>query len=138
VTAGGRGGGATPLVELGSVTLAGAQIIRRKTMKRFGILILVSLLVGAVCHAEESKAPAGPSVAIRAGKVLDVRAGSYGSDQIIWIEGEKIKAIGKAAEIQKQLPAGVKIIDLSSLTVLPGLIDFPHSPDNEPADTGSC
>src|SRR5262249_51337505 len=35
----------------------------------------------------------------------------------------KIKAIGKAAEIEKQLPAGAKIIDLSRLTVLPGLID---------------
>jgi imidazolonepropionase-like amidohydrolase len=92
-------------------------------MKRFGILILISLLMGAVCHAQESKAPTGASVAIRAGKMLDVRAGSYLSDQIIWIEGEKIKAIGKAAEIQKQLPAGAKIIDLSSLTVLPGLID---------------
>jgi hypothetical protein len=101
----------------------GAQIIRRKTMGRFGILIVVSLLMGAVCHAQESKAPAGASVAIRAGKVLDVRTGNYGSDQIIWIEGEKIKAIGKAAEIQKQLPTGAKIIDLSSLTFLPGLID---------------
>jgi imidazolonepropionase-like amidohydrolase len=92
-------------------------------MKRFGILIVVSLLMGAMCHGQESKAPAGASVAIRAGKVLDVRTGNYGSDQIIWIEGEKIKAIGKAAEIQQQLPAGAKIIDLSRLTVLPGLID---------------
>jgi imidazolonepropionase-like amidohydrolase len=89
-------------------------------MGRFGILIIVSLLTGAVCHAQESKAPAEASVAVRAGKVLDVRTGNYGSDQIIWIDGEKIKAIGKAAEIQKQLPAGAKIIDLSSLTVLPG------------------
>jgi imidazolonepropionase-like amidohydrolase len=92
-------------------------------MRRLGISIVVSLLMGAVCHAQESKAPAEASVAIRAGKVLDVRTGNYGSDQIIWIEGEKIKAVGKAAEIQKQLPAGTKIIDLSSLTVLPGLID---------------
>ena len=92
-------------------------------MRRFGIFIVVSLLMGAMCQAQESKAPAGTIVAIRAGKVLDVRTGNSGSDQIIWIEGEKIKAIGKAAEIQKQLPAGAKIIDLSSLTVLPGLID---------------
>ena len=92
-------------------------------MRRFGIFIVVSLLMGAMCQAQESKAPAGTSVAIRAGKVLDVRTGNSGSDQIIWIEGEKIKAIGKAAEIQKQLPVGAKIIDLSSLTVLPGLID---------------
>jgi hypothetical protein len=32
------------------------------------------------------------------------RTGNYASDQIIWIEGEKIKAIGKATEIQKQYP----------------------------------
>ena len=91
-------------------------------MRMFGILIAVSLLMGAVGHAQE-KAPA--SSAIRAGKVLDVRTGNYESDQIIWIEGDKIKAIGKAAEIQKQLPDSLKkkIIDLSSLTVLPGLID---------------
>jgi imidazolonepropionase-like amidohydrolase len=90
-------------------------------MRTFGISVVVSLLMGAICHAQESKAP--ESAAIRAGKVLDVRTGNYESDQIIWIEGEKIKAIGKAAEIQRQLPAGAKIIDLSSLTVLPGLID---------------
>ena len=91
-------------------------------MRMFGILIVVSLLMGAVGHAQE-KAPA--SSAIRSGKVLDVRTGNYESDQIIWIEGDKIKAIGKAAEIQKQLPDSLKkkIIDLSSLTVLPGLID---------------
>jgi imidazolonepropionase-like amidohydrolase len=84
--------------------------------------------MAAVCHAQESachpQEPKDPaSAAIRAGKVLDVRTGNYESDQIIWIEGEKIRAIGKAAEIQKQLPAGAEIIDLSSLTVLPGLID---------------
>ena len=33
-------------------------------MRRFGILIVVSLLMGAMCHAQESKAPAGASVAI--------------------------------------------------------------------------
>jgi hypothetical protein len=40
--------------------------------------------------------PGSRLVAIRAGKVLDVRTGNYGSDQIIWIDGEKIKAIGNA------------------------------------------
>jgi hypothetical protein len=91
------------------VRLAGAQIIRRKTMRRFGIFIVVSLLMGAMCQAQESKAPAGPSVAIRAGKVLDIRTGNSGSDQIIWIEGEKIKAIGKAAEIQKHYPPAQRL-----------------------------
>jgi imidazolonepropionase-like amidohydrolase len=103
--------------------LADALIMGRKTMKRFGILIAASLLTGAMCHAQESKAQTEGSVAIRAGRVLDVRTGNYASDQIIWIEGEKIRAIGKAADIKKQLPAGARNIDLSSLTVLPGLID---------------
>jgi imidazolonepropionase-like amidohydrolase len=44
-------------------------------------------------------------------------------DQLIWIEGDRIKAIGKAADISSQVPAGAKTIDLSNSTVLPGLID---------------
>jgi imidazolonepropionase-like amidohydrolase len=75
------------------------------------------------CAAQETKSAAPAVVAIRAGKILDVRTGNYLTDQIIWIEGDRIKAIGKAADIQKQLPAGAKTIDLSSATVLPGLID---------------
>ena len=60
-------------------------------------------------------------VAIHAGRVLDVRTGNYLSDQIIWIEGERIKAIGTASEVSPRLPASVKTIDLSSA--------IPFSPD---------
>jgi hypothetical protein len=41
--------------------------------------------------------------------VLDVRTGNYGSDQIIWIEGEKIKAIGKAAEFKSNYPPAQRL-----------------------------
>jgi imidazolonepropionase-like amidohydrolase len=92
-------------------------------MKRLGILFLLVFVAVEFCGAQEKKSAAPAVAAIRAGKVLDVRTGNYLKDQIIWIEGDRIKAIGKAADIQKQLPAGVKIIDLSSATVLPGLID---------------
>jgi imidazolonepropionase-like amidohydrolase len=92
-------------------------------MKRFAILLCVFALSAVATVSQESK-PARPvGVAVHAGKVLDVRTGNYATDQTIWIEGGKIKAIGKASDIAKQLPAGIKTIDLSNSTILPGLID---------------
>lgn len=92
-------------------------------MKRLGILILLAMSASGICAAQEAKASAPAVVAVRAGQVLDVRTGNYAKDQIIWIEGDKIKSIGNAADIEKQLPAGAKRIDLSRATVLPGLVD---------------
>jgi imidazolonepropionase-like amidohydrolase len=67
--------------------------------------------VAGVCSAQTTKATAPTEIVIRAGKVLDVRTGNYLTDQIIWIEGERIKAIGKSAEISSQISAGAKTID---------------------------
>lgn len=92
-------------------------------MKRLAILLCVLALSSVSARAQESKSHAPADVAVHAGKILDVRTGTYAPDQIIWIEAGKIKAIGKAADISKQLPAGTKTIDLSNSTVLPGLID---------------
>lgn len=92
-------------------------------MKRLAILLCVLALSPVSARAQESKSHAPADVAVHAGKILDVRTGTYASDQIIWIEAGKIKAIGKAADISKQLPAGTKTIDLSNSTILPGLID---------------
>jgi imidazolonepropionase-like amidohydrolase len=94
-------------------------------MKRLGIFLiaLFSLAGAGTSRAQQPMSPATAGVAVRAGKVLDVRTGTYLADQIIWIEGGRIKAIGKAAEISAQLPAGVRTIDLSNATILPGLID---------------
>src|ERR1700675_2767871 len=92
-------------------------------MKRLGLLCFLCSILSGVCHAQTPKVSAPLEIAIHAGKVLDVRTGNYLTDQIIWIEGDRIKAIGKAAEISSRLPAGAKVIDLSNATVLPGLID---------------
>jgi imidazolonepropionase-like amidohydrolase len=94
-------------------------------MKNWFRIVLVAFVLVAISGvgAAQSK-PAAPSeVAVRAGKVLDVRTGQYATDQIIWIEGDRIKAIGSATDITAKLPAGTKIVDLSKFTVLPGLID---------------
>ena len=68
-----------------------------------------------------SAAPA--SVVIKAGKLLDVRKGSYVENAAVWIDGERIKQVGAAAEIEAQAAKNAKVIDLGRATVLPGLID---------------
>lgn len=57
--------------------------------------------------------------AIRAGKLVDPDSGTVLSDQTILIRDNKIEKVGKGLEI----PANAKIVDLSKMTVLPGLID---------------
>ena len=57
--------------------------------------------------------------AIRAGKLIDVEASRVLSNQIILVRANKIEAIGENLAI----PAGANVIDLSKMTVLPGLID---------------
>jgi imidazolonepropionase-like amidohydrolase len=58
-------------------------------------------------------------VAIKAGKLLDPETGKTAVNQIILVEGNRIKEIGANVAI----PAEAKIIDLSKATVLPGLFD---------------
>src|SRR5713226_6715402 len=59
------------------------------------------------------------SVAIKAGKLLDPETGKTTANQIILVEGNRIKEIGGNVSI----PAEAKVIDLSKATVLPGLFD---------------
>ncbi len=60
---------------------------------------------------------------IKAGRLIDVRAGRVLENQAILVEGERIKAVGPFAEVQRSAPRAVKLIDLSQMTVLPGLAD---------------
>src|SRR5882724_5548658 len=59
-------------------------------------------------------------VLIKAGKLIDVRAGRVLKDQSILIEGDRVKQVGSSQSVQA--PAGARAIDLSNATVLPGLI----------------
>jgi len=103
-----------------------------KTWLRLIVLIFMST---ALC-AGQAKPNLPNEIAIRAGKVLDVRTGTYSSDQIIWIEGDRIKGIGNASEMTGKLPPGTKMLDLSQSTVLPGLIDCHTHLTMTPRDSG--
>jgi imidazolonepropionase-like amidohydrolase len=57
--------------------------------------------------------------AIKAGHLVDPDSGGVLSDQVILIQGNTVQSVGKNLAI----PAGAQVIDLSGMTVLPGLID---------------
>ncbi|SHN32409.1 Imidazolonepropionase [Duganella sacchari] len=80
--------------------------------------LISAAILGAAAHTSA----ADQVTVIRAGKLLDVVAGTVLKDQNIIITGERITAVGPAASTQ--IPAGAQVIDLSAQTVLPGLIDM--------------
>lgn len=84
--------------------------------------LVLFLTLWPITAASQSP-PAARSIFIEVGKVLDVAKGSYIDNAGIWIEGERIKEIGRAPDVQSHVPKNAQVIDLGRATVLPGLID---------------
>lgn len=78
-------------------------------MKMLRIAVLASLCACAAAQV----------TAIKAGRLVDPDSGTVLTDQVILVRDNKIESVGKGLAI----PAGAKVIDLSSKTVLPGFID---------------
>jgi imidazolonepropionase-like amidohydrolase len=76
--------------------------------------VLVSLSVFLAAAALRAQV-----TAIRAGQLVDPATGTTARDQVILVEGGKVKAIGPAVA----MPPNARVIDLSNRTVLPGLFD---------------
>jgi imidazolonepropionase-like amidohydrolase len=87
-------------------------------MKRLAMLLSMFLVAVPMAQPASPQAPA-PVTAIRAGRLLDPDAGVIRTNQIILIEGSRIRDVGPNVVI----PAGANVIDLSKLTVMPGLVD---------------
>ena len=77
----------------------------------------LGFVLGLVCFW--ATAAVAQVTAIKAGKLIDTDAGAVLTDQVILIQGNKIEAVGKGLAI----PADATVLDLSRMTVLPGLID---------------
>jgi len=80
--------------------------------------MLKSLIVFVACCTLVLSA-AAQTTAIRAGRLIDSDSGKVLTNQTILIRGGKIQAVGSDVNI----PADAKILDLTKMTVLPGLID---------------
>src|SRR5215475_10729075 len=86
----------------------------------FAVLSTVFLAhrIGAQAPVQAPAQPQ-PVTAIRAGRLIDPETGTASANQIILIQGTRIRQIGANLTI----PTGANVIDLSKLTVLPGLVD---------------
>ncbi len=90
-------------------------------MKSVFSVVVAALATAAVLSAQAPVPPTAPPAltAIRAGRLLDPEAGRLLTNQIILVEGARIREVGPNVTI----PAGAQIVDLSQATVMPGLVE---------------
>ncbi len=82
------------------------------------VFALFPMLVGAQGPPEPPT-----SLVVKALRLLDVSKGTYIENAAVWIEGERIKEVGRASDVELHAPKNAQRIDLGRATVLPGLID---------------
>jgi imidazolonepropionase-like amidohydrolase len=85
-------------------------------MRRVRLSFVLCAVMGATLLAQQ---PVAPVTVIRAGRLLDPDAGRILTNQIIVVEGTRIRDVGPNVAI----PAGAQVVDLSQMTVLPGLVE---------------
>ena len=81
--------------------------------------LLFSFALCVLAVAVPAAQPAATLTAIRAGRLLDPEAGRILTNQVILVEGTRIREVGPNVAI----PAGAQVIDLSAMTVMPGLVE---------------
>ena len=79
------------------------------------------ILVVAIPGFAPAQAPS-QAVLIKAGRLVDGRSPQVQTNVGILVEGERIRAVGPLAQLQAQA-GNARVIDLSQMTVLPGMID---------------
>jgi imidazolonepropionase-like amidohydrolase len=81
----------------------------------------LTLFLAATTAAAQSQIPvAAPLTVIRAGTLIDGASDTPRKNQLIFVRSDRIEKISDASA---QIPGGAAVVDLSSSTVLPGLID---------------
>src|SRR4029453_9097579 len=104
----------------------------KRTLFAVGAIALATaFLISTASHAQNlsptpspttrpTPPPPSPSpspIAIKAGRLLDVKTGKIEKDVFILIENHRIKSIGSEA------PAGLRVIVLSNAFIMPGMAD---------------
>lgn len=106
------------------------------TIFRIPSIAFVLIFAAAVAIPGVAQTPpaatASSTVAILAGRLIDVRTGHVSTNAYIVVEKDRI------ARIDTSAPTGVKIIDLSKYTVVPGLIDCHAHVLGNPKDQSSA
>ena len=90
--------------------------------KRLHLVLALLLAAFAVTlSAQPAPKPAPQRTLVRAGHMLDVKTGKLLDGQTLTVVGDTIQSIAPSGQVAAQ--PGDAVIDLSGLTVLPGLID---------------
>ena len=79
-----------------------------------------ALLACGVARPQGTMKEAATLTVIRAGNLIDGTSDAPRKNQLIFVRGKRIEKVTEASEA---IPSGARVIDLSSATVLPGLID---------------
>ncbi|MBZ5537131.1 MAG: amidohydrolase family protein [Acidobacteriia bacterium] len=90
-------------------------------MKRWIGAFLFLGLIAVSSNGQPGGTTSEQTVAIRCGRLLDVKNGVMVDHQTVLIDGERITRVGRTQEVH--IPAGVRVIDLGEATLLPGFID---------------
>jgi imidazolonepropionase-like amidohydrolase len=89
------------------------------TMRTVSTVLAVLFMLAPLANSAAQNQAADTVTAIRAGRLIDVVGGRVLTNQTILVRGNRIYAVASAIEI----PAGARVVDLSGMTVLPGLVD---------------
>lgn len=84
-------------------------------MNRTFLACLVALVASSSVSAQEAAKPPTKAIVIKAGKLIDPRAGRVLTDRAILVRGERIEAVGPIDEVLKAAPKDCETIDLSGL-----------------------
>jgi imidazolonepropionase-like amidohydrolase len=82
-------------------------------------LAVMAASTSALAQSPHIIAPPDQIVAVKAGHLFDSKSGEMLSNQVVLIKGDRVTDVGPNV----QIPAGAKVIDLSGVTVMPGMID---------------
>ena len=89
-----------------------------KTVARCQLLVVSFLL--AIASLASAQAKSQQPIVLKGGKLLTITHGIIPNGVLV-IENGKISAIGPAASTK--VPAGAKVVDVTGMTIYPGLID---------------
>jgi imidazolonepropionase-like amidohydrolase len=102
-----------------------------RRVRELALLTILFLFCGlaGILHAQQ-ETPV-PTFAVHAGRLIDVRSGNVSTNAYILVAKDRIVRIVDSA------PAGMRVIDLSKYTVVPGLIDSHAHVLGNPKDQSS-
>lgn len=89
-------------------------------MRKLTVLLAMLWWCVSTVYGQDHASVNAPLTVIRAGSLIDGQADTARKNQLIFVRGNRIE---KVAGGDAAIPADVKIVDLGSATVLPGLVD---------------